>query len=82
MSSQTASAFDVPGGQKCFFFPVDRQGNLLTGADDMFWATATEPFQLPKLVQHLKDKKYHKIFVLCHGWNNDPEAVSACSAYL
>lgn len=82
MTSQTAGVFNIngehtEGGQKCYFFPVDREGNLLEGADDIFGdATESfESFQLPKLATHLRDEKYERVFVLCHGWNNHPEAV-------
>lgn len=79
MTSQTAGVFHIKGGhieggQNCLLFPVDRQGNLLDGADDIF-RDATKSFQLPKLAKHLRDEKYERVFVLCHGWNNHPEAV-------
>lgn len=79
MTSETAGVFNIQGehiggGQKCYFFPVDREGNLLDGADDIFRG-ATNSFHLPNLETHLRDKKYERVFVLCHGWNNNPEAV-------
>lgn len=75
MTSQTG-VFNIKGGQqKCFFFPVDREGNLLDGADAIFSGAKEEPFQLPALTKHLQEEKYERVFVLCHGWNNNPEAV-------
>ncbi|KIR37782.1 hypothetical protein I313_06512 [Cryptococcus deuterogattii Ram5] len=74
MTSQTG-VFNIKGGQqKCFFFPVDREGNLLDGADAIFSGAKEEPFQLPALAKHLQEEKYERVFVLCHGWNNNPEA--------
>lgn len=76
MASEPAGVFDIQGGQKCFFFPVDDKGDLLAGADDMFSADVTKPLQLPKLAKHIQGNEYERAFVLCHGWNNDPETAS------